>query len=75
MQVFCNNNLKRNVFCDKLKKRVISGGKNMKTFINFFDDSEVFTHKFPDKGDQDTTHINTLVNSITGKFSEIIIGD
>lgn len=50
-------------------------GKNMKTFINFFDDSEVFTHKFPDKGDQDTTHINTLVNSITGKFSEIIIGD
>lgn len=50
-------------------------GRIMKIFINFFDDSEVFTHKFPEKGDSDATHINTLVNSITNKFSEIIIGD
>ncbi len=56
-------------------KNYYISGKNMKTFINFFDDSEVFTHKFPDKGDSDTTHINTLVNSITAKFEEIIIGD
>ena len=56
-------------------KNYYLSGKNMKTFLNFFDDSEVFTHKFPEKGDSDITHIDTLVNSITNKFSEIIIGD
>ena len=56
-------------------KNYYISGKNMKTFLNFFDDSEVFTHKFPEKGDSDITHIDTLVNSITNKFSEIIIGD
>ena len=56
-------------------KNYYISGKNMKIFLNFFDDSEVFTHKFPEKGDSDITHIDTLVNSITNKFSEIIIGD
>lgn len=50
-------------------------GGNMRTFINFFSDNEVFTQKFPKHGDDGTAHLDAYIQSIADKFSEIIIGD
>lgn len=50
-------------------------GEYMKIFLNFFSDNEVFTQKFPKHGDDGTAHLEAYIQSLTDKFSEIIIGD
>lgn len=57
------------------KNNYYISGENMKIFLNFFSDNEVFTQKFQKHGDDGTSHLEAYIQSITDKFSEIIIGD
>lgn len=45
-------------------------GDNMQLFLNFFDDSIPFTHRFDRH-----SHIDNLITTLTERFPEIIIGD
>ena len=45
-------------------------GDNMQLFLNFFDDSIPFTHRF-----DRLSHIDNLIATLTERFPELIIGD
>ncbi len=50
-------------------------GEQMKLFLNFFSDNQVFTHKFKENGDDGTKHFEAFVDALVTRFPEIIIGD
>lgn len=50
-------------------------GEQMKLFLNFFNDNQVFTHKFKENGNDGTVHFDAFLDAIVGRFPQIIIGD
>lgn len=50
-------------------------GEQMKLFLNFFSDNQVFTHKFKENGANGTNHFDAFIDAIVTRFPQIIIGD
>lgn len=50
-------------------------GEQMKLFLNFFSDNQVFTHKFKENGPEGTNHFDAYIDALITRFPQIIIGD
>ena len=50
-------------------------GELMKSFLDFFGDNQVFTHKFKEYGPNGTLHFDSYIDAIINKFPKIIMGD
>lgn len=50
-------------------------GDNMRTFLTFFLDNAVFTHKFRKNGDDGVAHFEAYIDALINKFPQMIIGD
>ncbi len=50
-------------------------GAQMKLFLNFFGDDEVFTHKFPEYYDEGTKHFDAYIDALETRFPQLVIGD
>ncbi len=50
-------------------------GKNMEEFLRFFNDSQVFAHKFREDGPDGTNHIEAYIDALKVRFPELTIGD
>lgn len=50
-------------------------GEQMKLFLNFFGDNQVFTHKFKENGPDGTNHFEAYIDALLTRFPQIIIGD
>ena len=50
-------------------------GHQMKLFLNFFSDDDVFTHKFKQYGPDGAEHFKAFVDAIKKSFPELVIGE
>lgn len=50
-------------------------GDLMLQFLDFFNDNDVFTHKFKENGPDGTIHIDAFIDALLSAFPQIIIGD